>query len=177
MTSLFGSCLHLSSSFNFRWVFFVCNHVTRRPCWWSIQKKFFCKICIKIEFISQRRETLLFLTTNMAAVTSLANQQLALYVFFRAIYHCRSPHTGIMKLEWWVEASFWKKPEVRDNFTMIWAPKVIETKHGARWVKLSLWPFCGWIPGPTKASWASFHLYRMQSVHIFASRTGSAWRL
>ena len=22
-------------------------------------------------------------------------------------------------------------------------------------VKLSLWPFCGWIPGPTKAIWAS----------------------
>ena len=56
-------------------IFFVCNHVTRRPCWWSIQKNFFCKMCIKIEFISQRRETLLFLTTNMAAVTSLANQQ------------------------------------------------------------------------------------------------------
>ena len=50
--------------------------MTRRPCWWSIQKKFFGKICIKIAFISQRREMLLFLTTNMAAVTSLANQQL-----------------------------------------------------------------------------------------------------
>ena len=59
-------------------LFFVCNHLTRRPCWWSIQKKFFCKICIKIEFISQRRATLLFLTTNMAAVTSLANKQFAL---------------------------------------------------------------------------------------------------
>ena len=23
-------------------VFLVCNNVTRRPCWWSIQKKFFC---------------------------------------------------------------------------------------------------------------------------------------
>ena len=56
--------------------FLVCNHFTRRPCWCSIQKKFLGKICIKIEFISQRRETLLFLTTNMAAVTSLANQQL-----------------------------------------------------------------------------------------------------
>ena len=30
---------------------------------------------MKIEFSSQRRETLLFLTTNMVAVTSLANQQ------------------------------------------------------------------------------------------------------
>ena len=23
-------------------LFLVCNHVTRRPCWWSKQKKFFC---------------------------------------------------------------------------------------------------------------------------------------
>ena len=30
---------------------------------------------MKIEFSSQRREKLLFLTTNMAAVTSRANQQ------------------------------------------------------------------------------------------------------
>ena len=71
----------ITRKFNYRvlfmrnYLFFVCNHVTRRPCWWSIQKEFFCKICIKIEFISQRRETLLFLTTNMAAVTSLANKQ------------------------------------------------------------------------------------------------------
>ena len=32
-------------------------------------------IYMKIEFSSQRREILLFLTTNMAAVTSHANQQ------------------------------------------------------------------------------------------------------
>ena len=32
---------------------------------------------MKIEFSSQRREMLLFLTTNMAAVTLRANQQLA----------------------------------------------------------------------------------------------------
>ena len=31
---------------------------------------------MKMEFSSQRREMLLFLTTNMAAVTSRANQQL-----------------------------------------------------------------------------------------------------
>ena len=55
--------------------FLISNHVKRRPCWWSIQKKILGKICIKIEFISQRRKTLLFLTTNMAALTSLANQQ------------------------------------------------------------------------------------------------------
>ena len=33
------------------------------------------RIYMKIEFSSQRREMLLFLTTNMAAVTSRANQQ------------------------------------------------------------------------------------------------------
>ena len=33
---------------------------------------------MKIELSSQRREMLLFLTTNMAAVTSRANQQFAL---------------------------------------------------------------------------------------------------
>ena len=41
---------------------------------WSIE--FFSqRIDVKIEFSSQRREMLLFLTTNMAAVTSRANQQ------------------------------------------------------------------------------------------------------
>ena len=32
------------------------------------------KMCMKIEFISQRREMLLFLTTNTAAVTSRVNK-------------------------------------------------------------------------------------------------------
>ena len=36
---------------------------------------------MKIEFSSQRREMLLFLTTNMAAVTSRANKQL----FYHAV--------------------------------------------------------------------------------------------
>ena len=31
-----------------RMLFLVCNRVTRRPCWWSIQKNVFGKICIKI---------------------------------------------------------------------------------------------------------------------------------
>ena len=33
-------------------------------CWWSIPQIFFRRICMKIEFSSQRREMLLFLTTN-----------------------------------------------------------------------------------------------------------------
>ena len=37
-------------------------------------RNFARKIYMKIEFSSQRRDMLLFLTTNMAAVTSLANQ-------------------------------------------------------------------------------------------------------
>ena len=36
---------------------------------------------MKIEFSSQRREMLLFLTTNMAAVTSRANQQYGDYAY------------------------------------------------------------------------------------------------
>ena len=42
--------------------------------------KFFSqRIYMKIEFSSQRREMLLFLTTNIAAVTSRANQQYDLF--------------------------------------------------------------------------------------------------
>ena len=70
-------------AFVFILLFLALNHVTRRP-WWSIQKKFLGKICIKIEFISQRRETLLFLTTNMSAVTSLANQHFVI-IFVKCI--------------------------------------------------------------------------------------------
>ena len=40
---------------------------------------------MKIEFSSQRREMLLFLTTNMAAVTSRANQQSLLIASFMNI--------------------------------------------------------------------------------------------
>ena len=56
--------------------FLACNHVIRQPCWGQNNIIFSGRIYLKIElFSSQRRETLLFLTTNMAAVTSLANQQ------------------------------------------------------------------------------------------------------
>ena len=40
---------------------------------------------MKIEFSSQRRETVLFLTTNMAAVTSRANQQFMFLSF--SLFH------------------------------------------------------------------------------------------
>ena len=46
----------------------------RRPCWGQYNR-----ISMKIQFSSQRREMLLFLTTNMAAVTSRANQQYRLF--------------------------------------------------------------------------------------------------
>ena len=45
----------------------------RQPCWWSIEYKLFHGICIKLS--SQRRDRLLFLTTNMAAMTSHPNLQ------------------------------------------------------------------------------------------------------
>ena len=41
------------------------------------------RIYMKIEFGSQRREMLLFLTTNMAAVTSRANQQYSSHLFIK----------------------------------------------------------------------------------------------
>ena len=43
------------------------------------KRNFSRRICMKIEFCSQRREMLLFLTTNMATVTSRANQQFPYY--------------------------------------------------------------------------------------------------
>ena len=54
-------------------------------------KEFFSENYIKTEFSSQRREKLLFLTTNMVALTSRANQQLNLSIifFFHPEYmHC-----------------------------------------------------------------------------------------
>ena len=64
----------------------ACNHMTRRPRWWCVGGQnniiFSRRIYMKLGLSSQRREMFLFLTTkhtnlmiNMAAVTSLANQQ------------------------------------------------------------------------------------------------------
>ena len=53
------------------WLFLVCKHVTRRPCWWSVH--FFFQTLHELS--SQRREMLLFLFTNMDTVTSRPNQQ------------------------------------------------------------------------------------------------------
>ena len=48
------------------------------------------------------------------------------------------------------------RTEVRDGFMHTGTPKVLCCKHGGSRVKLSLWPFCGRIPGPTDTIWASF---------------------
>ena len=73
----FGFTSGLAKSLNetTKEAFLVCNHETRPQCWESIQYNFSRIINMKTEFGSQRREMLLFLTTNMAAVTSLADQQ------------------------------------------------------------------------------------------------------
>ena len=60
-----------------RFRFLVCNHVTRRHVGGQNKRLFPRRIYMNIEFSSQRREMILFLTTNMAAVTSRANHQLA----------------------------------------------------------------------------------------------------
>ena len=41
------------------------------------------------------------------------------------------------------------KTEVRDGFKLTGTPKMLCCKHGNSRVKVSLWPFCGRIPGPT----------------------------
>ena len=66
----------------------VCNHMTRRPCWSQYNRNF----ARKIEFSSQMRDMLLFLTTNIAAVTSRANQQLTVLFFIQIshLYTCAS---------------------------------------------------------------------------------------
>ena len=45
-------------------------------------------------------------------------------------------------------------------------------KHGGSRVKLSLWPFCGRIPGPTDTIWASSGSYKLLSMRYFAGGTG-----
>ena len=59
-----------------RYEVLVCNHVIRRQCWGSIE--FFFSVNLhysRVLISSQKREMLLLLTTNMAAVTSRANHQ------------------------------------------------------------------------------------------------------
>ena len=91
---------------------------------------------------------------------------------FWAIFHYRSSQAGIIKLEWRVEAILWTNPEVRDNFIATGTSKVFVSSHGGSRVKLSLWPFCGWILGPTKAIWERFDLQRKQWARYFAITTG-----
>ena len=57
--------------------FLVCNHVTIKAAMLGVKTVDFIyqRIYIKIDFSSQRKKMLLFLTTNMGAVTSHANQQ------------------------------------------------------------------------------------------------------
>ena len=58
---------------------------------------------MKIEFSSQRREMLLFLTTNMAAVTSRANQQLFQKVFLVfSMYFCKTKQKKPFIYFYWV---------------------------------------------------------------------------
>ena len=49
---------------------------------------------------------------------------------------------------------------MRDNLIATGKSKVFVASNGGSREKLSLWPFCGWIRGPTKAIWARFDLKR-----------------
>ena len=54
-------------------VLLVCTQVTRQPCWLT-NKLFFPQNLHENEFSSQRKKTFLFLSADMAAVRSSANQ-------------------------------------------------------------------------------------------------------
>ena len=59
-------------------------------------------------------------------------------MFFRAIFNCRNPKVGIIKLEWWVEAIFSKNPEERGEFKPTEPLKYHVVKNGWAIVKLFL---------------------------------------
>ena len=61
---------------------------------------------------------------------------------------------------------------MREGFAQTGTPKLLSCKAGGSRVKLSLWPFCGRIPGPTNTIWASFESYKLQWMRYFAGRTG-----
>ena len=63
--------------------------------------------------------------------------------------------------------------EVRDGFMQTGTPKMLSYKHGGSRVKLSLWPFCGRIPGPTDSIWATSGLLETR-VKEHLSRNSSA---
>ena len=56
---------------------------------------------------------------------------------FWAIFNCRSPQAGIIKLEWWIEAIFWKNPGEKGDFTLIKRLKYHVERNGGT-VKLFL---------------------------------------
>ena len=58
--------------------------------------------------------------------------------FFWAIFRCRSPQAGFIKLEWWVEAIFWKNPGERGEFTLIVPLKYHVARNGGTIVNVFL---------------------------------------
>ena len=58
----------------------------------------------------------------------------------RVVFNCRSPQARIIhvKLEWWVQAIFWKKPEERGECTLAEPLKYHVAKNGGAIVKLFL---------------------------------------
>ena len=76
---------------------------------------------MKIEFSSQRRETVLFLTTNMAAVTSRANQQFPTYLRIKDLefYLCSSLLPFILTFDRLAVASLTREITVRTAAPML----------------------------------------------------------
>ena len=102
-------------------------------------------IYMKIKFSSQRREMLLFLTTNMAAVTSRANQQ---YMVLQYPTCCitiqRKQHSwqGCLKRSFkkhWSEKHLWRKLYAFANSPfqtlMNTSSQMLATSHAPLWCK------------------------------------------
>ena len=64
------------SIFPFHWPWAAIGGLHRRHVGGQNKRKFVHIVCIKIEVNSRRRKIVLFLSTNMAAMTSPANHQL-----------------------------------------------------------------------------------------------------
>lgn len=79
----------------------VCNHVTKLPCWMTKQYNFLYRICMKKEFSSQGRDTILFWLVIMhgrhdisckPAITLVSSEFVKEHMFIRQIYNKKILH-------------------------------------------------------------------------------------
>ena len=95
-----SSAIYLEVILSSFWLVLVFTHVMRRPCWCTKQWQMSLKFCIIIESSSQKTISAIVLYTNMAAVTSGANQELAqmhLDLAFAAANGIRGDRTAVFR--------------------------------------------------------------------------------